>query len=196
VASTLTALIVYMRKGHLRIRSTLPFLIFTLIGTIGGAHFATYLPVAVFKWLLIVACPIILIVVLKKDSIQGHIDIPIHNRRILLAVLGLLCGFYDGVFGPGGGTFMFLALTAVAGLPLLQALATSKLANVLSAGGSLTTYAIEGYVHWGVGLKYAGFVVIGAVCGSTLATRRAQKIVKPVLVIVILLLLVRMLQSL
>lgn len=196
VVSTLTALIVYTRKGHLKIANSLPFLLFTLVGTVSGAQLAHYLPLEIFKWLLIIACPLILWVVIKRDSIHVHVDLPIHNRRILLGVLGLLCGFYDGVFGPGGGTFMFLALTAVAGLPLLQALATSKLANVISAAGSLGTYALNGHVHWETGFKFAGVVLVGAVIGSSWATKKAQKIVKPILICVILLLLIRILQSL
>lgn len=196
VASTLMALVVYQRKGHLLLEKSVPFLIAILVGTVLGARTAPFVPDRAFHWGLLVICPIILWIIFHRDSLRFRFDLPIHNRRALLALLGLACGFYDGVFGPGAGTFMFLSLTWFAGLPLMQAIATSKLANFISAAGSLATYAAADEVHWKLGLKFAAFALVGAIVGAHLASQKAQRIVKPVLVIVILLLMIRLAHTL
>lgn len=196
VTSTLSALIVYARKGHLDIKKGIPFLITVAIGTVVGAKAAPLLPVDLFNWFLLIVCPVILWVVLKKDSFHTKLGLPKEQRLPWMIGLGLLCGFYDGVFGPGGGTFMFLSLNLLIGLPLLGAIATAKLANVVSASGSLFTYSLQDLVLWDVGLKYAGFVLIGSVLGSLTAHSKAPQIVRPLLVVVILLLMGRIAQTL
>jgi uncharacterized membrane protein YfcA len=87
---------------------------------------------------------------------------------------------------------MFLSLTLFGGFSLLGALATSKLANTLSAGVSLASFAVDRVVVWQVGLQLMGLCVAGAFIGSQLASQRAKQVVRPVLVIVVLLLLVRL----
>ena len=195
VTSTLSALIVYIQKGHLKVSSGLPFLLAVAIGTVSGAKSAPLLPVQLFNWFLLMVCPIILWFVLKKDTFHTKLGLPAHQRLPWMVALGLLCGFYDGVFGPGGGTFMFLSLNLIVGLPLMGAIATAKLANVVSAGGSLLTYSLQDLVLWDVGLKFAAFVLVGSILGSLTAHSKAPQIVRPLLVVVILLLMGRIAQN-
>lgn len=90
---------------------------------------------------------------------------------------------------------MFLGLLFVARLPLLMALAASKFANTCSAGSALVSYGLAGFVHWREGTAVAIGMALGSLVGATLATRRASRIVRPVLATVVLLLLVRLLQT-
>jgi uncharacterized membrane protein YfcA len=188
----LAALIVYMRKGHLQLRGSWPFLAALAAGAVTGSRVSILLSPLIFKWLLLGVCPVILFVTLRRDSFisRDHTKsgTEIASLWILLA-LGFICGFYDGTFGPGGGTFMFLALAGWGGFPILAALAISKLANTFSAGAALVSFGIHGSVVWDVGSKLAVFGVIGAVLGSSFASARAKTVVRPVLVIVVLLLL-------
>lgn len=191
LASTVTALIVYTRKGHLRLSGSFWFLLFLGIGTFSGAKLALILPKEIFKWFLVGVAPVILFIILKRDSFITRESVSHPAAPWVLALLGLMCGGYDGAFGPGGGTFMFLALAGWGGFSVLAALATSKLANALSAGVSLSSYASDGVVHWDVGLRFAIFIVAGALLGSHFASARAKYVVRPVLVIVVFLLLVK-----
>ena len=105
-------------------------------------------------------------------------------------IAGIAVGFYDGFFGPGGGTFMLLGLLWGVRLPLLEALLLSKLANTVSAGVSLVSYGIQGYVHPRYGIVMAIGMTVGGFMGAQLASKRAEKVVRPVLALVVVLLLV------
>jgi uncharacterized membrane protein YfcA len=109
----------------------------------------------------------------------------------LLIAIGAGCGIYDGAFGPGGGTLMFLSLATIARMPMLEALASSKMANALSATGSLISYSIADQVQWSKGLPLAGFIIAGALIGSRVASKSLEKVIKPVLVLVVVLLVVK-----
>ncbi len=101
-----------------------------------------------------------------------------------------MCGIYDGAFGPGGGTFMLLALLLIAKLPLFLALTLSKLANTVSAGTALFSFSMQGAVDYRLGGMMALTMTLGAFLGSRLASNHAMKIVRPALVVVVSILLV------
>jgi uncharacterized membrane protein YfcA len=186
---TLTALIVYQRKGHMLWRESRWFVIGILLGTVCGAQAGTWLSTAWLKYALTFTAPIILFFTLKRDSFVQRNDQRSTDLRLFLIALPI--GFYDGIYGPGGGTFMFLALNWFGGMTLMQAIAISKLANFVSASGSLISYASADQVHWKIGFQFIPVAIAGALIGSALATKKAKEIVRPILVLVVILLLCR-----
>jgi uncharacterized membrane protein YfcA len=198
------AMIVYTRSGHMELKKGMTFTAFVGLGALGGSLVSPLLPKEFFKWILFVTCPLILWVVWRKDLwVQQEVQenqskkkrkwTPRLNLKVVIA--GMICGFYDGVWGPGGGTFMFLSLLFFAKLPLFSALAASKLANTFSASVALTSYSISGHVFWAQGLLLALGISCGAFIGAKFATRNAALLVRPVLVVVVVLLIFRLLQQ-
>lgn len=90
--------------------------------------------------------------------------------------IGVIAG-YDGVFGPGTGTF-FLSLFEKAGFSTLQANAITKVFNFSSNIGALCYFSINGHVMWALGLSGAGFYLIGNYLGAGLVLKRGQGIVR------------------
>jgi uncharacterized membrane protein YfcA len=198
-AAALIALLVYIYKGHFDWQKSISFTIAVGVGAVLGSKLTPLLPAEVFPWFLVITCPGILYIIWRKDWWVEH-DQQSHEVRspapwwqptILLS--GLACGLYDGMWGPGGGTFMFLSLLFIARMPLLNALATAKLANAASALTALTSYAIQGYVHPREGVLVAIGAIVGGFVGARLATVQASRIVRPVLVGVVALLVVKLL---
>ena len=60
--------------------------------------------------------------------------------------VGLVCGFYDGFFGPGAGTLMIMLFTWVAGMDMVTASGTAKPVNLASNLASLTSFLLSGDV--------------------------------------------------
>lgn len=186
--SALTALIIYARKGHLRIKIAGAFFISVGIGTILGSRLALYLPVELFKYFIIAVCPVFLFIILNKKYFLAEENKSKLSKSSLvkLAVSGIFCGVYDGLLGPGGGTLMLLSLVVIAKLPLMVAIASSKFANVISATTALVSFSISGVVNWRVGLDLAVYIFLGALLGATLANKKAEKVARPLLVLVVI----------
>jgi uncharacterized membrane protein YfcA len=194
----LTALLVYLRKHPFPWKSSLGFMLGIVLGAFAGSLISPLIEKKYFNWILLAASPLILWLVIKRDALVREIrshqsrsrreNFQFHSK---ILISGLLCGIYDGALGPGGGTFMLLALIYANGLPLFEALVLSKLANTLSAGTSLLSYAEQGYVHWSEGSLVAGGMLIGAFVGSTLASKGAERIVRPMLIVVVVIFMIR-----
>lgn len=112
------------------------------------------------------------------------------DARARLSVATFSCtlapavGFYDGVFGPGAGSFYMIGFVSLLGLGVVRATAHTKLANAASNIGGLALYAATGAVIWPVGLAMAVFSFLGAQVGARLALRLGARIIRPLLVVV------------
>lgn len=191
VFSTLAALYIYHRNGFVDFRTNKYFLALVFCGACCGAGLSRYMPKEFYHYMLVVLIPLILYVLFQRQLWREK------KREAqplwLLCVLGFLCGAYDGIAGPGGGTLMFLSLFVVGGLPLTLSIGTAKLANVFSAGSSLVTYMALGKVQWLVALPLTVTIVVGALIGARYASKDAAKYARLALAAVSLILLVRLL---
>lgn len=186
------ALIVYARKGHLKWREGLTFCIVCAFGSFFGSSCAPYVSREFFRYLLIIMCPVILWIVYNKERFFQERENFVKPHLGIFLASAFFSGFYDGFFGPGGGTFMFLSLFLGTGYPMLTAIAISKLANSFSAGTALVTYSLNGFVHWPEGILMSIGMVTGSYVGASYATKAATKIVRPMLMFIVVLLMIKL----
>lgn len=102
-------------------------------------------------------------------------------------------GFYDGMFGPGTGSFFTAGLVALTGLGLLQAIAHTKILNTASNVASLAMFIVLGQVYFYIGLTMAIGQSLGAVAGSKLAVAHGAKLIRPLIVVITILVAIRLL---
>jgi uncharacterized membrane protein YfcA len=172
------------RKGLIAWRSAWIFTLIAFASGIAGALCVRFLPRAVLEVLI----PVLLIVIAAYFALSPRIkDADAHARMSALA-FGLTApvavGFYDGIFGPGAGSFYMLAFVTLLGYGVVRATAHTKLLNLASNAGSLLLYAATGAVVWPVGIAMAGASLLGAQIGSRLALRLGSRIIRPLLVVV------------
>ncbi len=189
------AFLVYWRRGHVQWRDSILFTVAVGAGAFGGSLVGPHVPPAAFPWLLAATCPVILYFVWNKDLWVSRAQHSSRHSPFAVVLSGVIVGFYDGVWGPGGGTFMFLALLYFARLPLLAALAASKLANSAAASVALVSYGMAGHVHVREGLLLAAGMLTGGFFGANLASTRASRVVRPTLLVIVLLLAARVIVS-
>jgi uncharacterized protein len=196
--AALIALLVYSLKGHMQWKQGGVFTLFIGLGALLGSSLTRWVSPAFFQGLLLFTCPVLLWVLWNKDlwvQKETQLDSKENRRRFFLPVLGLLCGLYDGLWGPGGGTLMFLSLFFVGKLPLFTALAISKLSNTFSALLALLNFIHQGAVRWKLGLSLAAGVSFGALGGSLTVSRFKSQLIRPVLVLVVAMLWLKVLFS-
>ncbi len=147
-----SATLAYASKGHINLRKQLPSAALAFAGSIVGAAIAVILP----GDLLRIVLPFFLIAIAAYFALKPSLDDVDRAERVTPFVMGTLVvpaiGFYDGLFGPGTGSFLMIAFVALAGYGVLKATAHTKLLNFASNVGGLVAFAIAGSVLWKIGI--------------------------------------------
>ena len=163
------------------------------IGSITGAAFAATVPKDFFKPFIVFLLITVAIYTWRKPTLGMSENLKFtHKKRILfVALIGLLIGFYDGIFGPGTGTFLVFFLVSGIGYAFLKASATAKLVNIATNAGAILSFQLTGHIWWQLGLLLAFANVLGAVTGSRLAIKGGSPLVRKVFLAVTFLLITR-----
>ena len=98
---------------------------------------------------------------------------------------------YDGFYGPGTGTFLLILYTGVAKLPVAKASGTMKLANLSSNIMALVVFLFSGKIVIYLGLAASVFSIAGHYVGSGMVMKNGNKIVRPIILIVLVLLFIK-----
>lgn len=195
VFGSATASLSYARHGHVDLRAQWPMALTAAVGAAGGALLATAMPT---DWLQAVL-PVLLVAIALYFGFKRGVGEIERQRRISPLLFGLTfvpaIGFYDGVFGPGTGSFLMLGFVSLAGFGILKATAHTKLLNFGSNAGSLLVFLAAGAVLWKVGLVMGVGQWIGARLGSRFAMRQGARVIRPLLVVVSLALALRLLSD-
>lgn len=101
--------------------------------------------------------------------------------------------FYDGFFGPGGGTFFFITLVTLTGQGVTRAAANAKFLNLASNAGSLALFAFSGHLYWALGIVLGLAAWFGARIGAGAALRKGAALIKPLVIVVSSLMALRLL---
>lgn len=188
-----SATIAYASKGHVDLRKQLPWAGLSFIGAFAGAGLATVLP---GEWLAI-ALPPLLITIALFFALKPNMDDVDRLQRITPFAFGMtvvpVVGFYDGVFGPGTGSFFMLAFVALAGYGVLKATAHTKLLNFASNLGGFAMFATVGVIHWQLGLVMGVAQFFGARLGASVAMKNGAKLIKPLLIVMCMTLAIKLL---
>jgi len=110
------------------------------------------------------------------------------RQRITLAAFSFtvapMLGFYDGIFGPGVGSFFMVSLVLLCGLEIMRAMSFTKLANASCNLGALSVFIVQGVILWPLAIAMALASFAGAQLGARVAVRVGPRLVKPMLIIV------------
>ena len=184
IFGTGSATITFASKGHLDFKSLWPIALLCFISSILGALITSHIP----EQRLTVFIPYILILVALYFGLSKSISeigkTPILRFSILSTIILPIVGLYDGIFGPGAGSFYMFTLLSLGGLGIVQATAQTKLLNFSSNLGGFIFFCVVGAVNWEIGLTMAVGQIIGSSFGARLAIKKGIKIIKPLLIII------------
>jgi uncharacterized membrane protein YfcA len=163
------------------------------IGSMGGASLAAAVPKDFFKPFIVFLLVTVAIYTWVKPELGMSENLKYtHKKRLaIVALIGLLIGFYDGIFGPGTGTFLVFFLVSGIGYAFLKASGTAKLVNISTNAGAILSFQLTGHIWWQLGLLLAFANVTGAIIGSRLAIKGGSPLVRKVFLAVTFLLIAR-----
>lgn len=154
---------------------------------LSGAFLVSRIDNAVIK-------PVILVVLIlvalytyfnKQFGIHQEKNHSIKKQVLLAALFGLLIGFYDGLIGPGTGSFLILVFIAVLGFDFIGASAHAKIVNMATNLAAIIYFSYAGHILFQYALPMAGFNLIGAYFGTRLALLKGNKFVRIFFLIVV-----------
>ncbi len=197
---TLIASLRYFKGGKVELPPALISGTFALVGAGIGSKLALLVPEETLKMCMLVALPVVAVVLLLKKDFgkESEEKTAYSTRRMVIAsaLIGFLIGGYDGLVGPGTGTFMIMAFTAALGMDLLTASGCSKVANLASNISSAVLFSLSGKVMWMIAFPAAICNILGALCGARYAMRGGSKKVRGMIFVVLGLLFVKVITEL
>lgn len=188
VAGTATSSVTYYRRAKPDLRTAIPMALIALGGSFGGAMVATILPASAFKPIIVIALLVVALVTVFRPQlgIATALRFRGHRHHLTAGAAGLVIGFYDGLIGPGTGTFLIITLVTVLGYDFLQSSAKAKIVNLATNLGALLLFIPHGSVLWLLGGVLAVANVAGSYLGSRMAIARGSQFIRVVFLIVVI----------
>ena len=121
----------------------------------------------------------------------GGWDRSVSYTHLIAILAAFVVGMYDGFYGPGTGTFLILILTGVAKMNIKKASGLTKVINLSSNVAALVTFVMNGKVLYPLGFAAAAFCIMGHYIGSGMVVSNGRKIVRPVVLVVLAILFVK-----
>ncbi|NBM18810.1 TSUP family transporter [Streptomyces sp. GC420] len=197
IVGTSGAALTYVRRAPVDVGTAARIGSAALAGSMAGASFAAGISSDVLRPVIMAVLLAVAAFVLLRPAFgtaSASAAGPAGPRRLAAAILvcGAGTGFYDGLVGPGTGTFLVLSLTAVLRMDLVTASATAKIVNVCTNLGALAMFAYQGTVLWRLAAVMAVFNLAGGTAGAHMALKKGSGFVRIVLLVVVFSLVARL----
>lgn len=190
VSGTSLAARSFIGRVHIPWNLVIPAAMAAFVMSFLGAATVTLIPKGVLRPLVLVLIVIMAVYVFwKKDFGKVQRPVEIGNREKLLALLiGGAIGFYDGLFGPGTGSFLIFLFIRFFAFDFLQASASAKFVNISTNVAALIYFIPTGNVLYAIALPMAAFNMLGAYSGTRVAVKYGAGFVRGLFLILLLLL--------
>jgi len=182
IIGTTAATATYLRRRDSRPEPAivLPMAALAFIGSYVGAELASRVPPQVFRPLVLVLLVLVGVWTWRRPGLGEQDSLRFSSR----ARLGIACaaggviGFYDGIFGPGTGSFLIFILVGAVGYSFLRASATAKVVNWSTNLAALSVFAPDRNVLFALGAAMGCCNLIGAITGARMAAARGSAFVR------------------
>lgn len=188
VIGTAAAATTYWRKGFVSLKTLAVAIACTFAAAFVGAFVVKQINTSVLQ----TAVPIALVGIALYFLFAPRLTDEDKHARLRFAlfvpVMGGVIGFYDGIFGPGTGSFFTIGFVALFGLGVTRASGHTKVLNLASNLGALALFIPSGDVVWIAAGAMAVGQLIGGYLGALTGIRFGAKLIRPLVVIISLIL--------
>ncbi len=183
LSGTLTAVLKYAHGKVINWRLALACLLPCVLASALGSKLVMYLSDFTITWLIILCIPVALSVMfIKHKKNQGNASTSKGKAIALLSPIA----FYDGLIGPGTGTYMAIAGNKGLNLSFLHATGLAKPLNLATNLGSAIVYLFAGKVLWFIAIPMAMASILGALLGSHSAIKHGDAFIKKIMLIMLI----------
>ncbi|MCU7490959.1 MAG: TSUP family transporter [Ignavibacteria bacterium] len=190
-----TASYYYMQKGGVSLKSAMPGIIFTLIGSALGTWTVQQVNSDILKDIIPFLLAAIIVYSLLSPKLGETDKHPRMGRYSFYIAFGLMLGFYDGFFGPGVGSFWAISFVIMLGFNLTKATGYTKVMNFTSNIVSFIIFIAGGFVMFAAGLAMAAGQILGSKIGAGLVIKRGTKFIRPIFITMVVLTTLKLIYS-
>ncbi|MBN1958702.1 MAG: TSUP family transporter [Desulfuromonadales bacterium] len=191
-SGTTFAVFRYIRNRTILWKTTGYAILTALVGSAIGASLAKYLSRNVIFTLLLIVIPVLFY--LQSQHMKTRADkAPLTNKQVVFRAMlaGFFIGGYDGIFGPGTGTFLLLAFMLFLHMSTREASANARIVNYASNVSAFVYFLVQGRIYWPIALIAITASICGNWLGSGLVINNADRVVVPVFRLVLSLLMLK-----
>ncbi|WP_320033734.1 TSUP family transporter [Halarcobacter sp.] len=154
-----------------------------LLASYLGSSLVMYLPQELIHWAILLSIAIAMISLFKKSKTIKEENIKLTKKSIILSTAPI--GFYDGILGPGTGTYLTISMKKFLNLDFLVSTASTKPLNFATNFGSVVAFFFAGKILWLVAIPMGIANICGSYVGSHYAIKGGEAFIKKVLITVL-----------
>ena len=194
ICGTGSAAFSFIRRVKLQWLLLAVIAVFAFISAFVGAACVSMVPTHILRPIVLVMLVVIAIYTfMKKQFGQVHVDQRITPKLLIFAAIGsLVIGFYDGIFGPGTGSFFIFFFIRFLQVDFLHASALSKIGNFMTNLAALSFFIPTGHVMFQLGLLMAIANIAGSLLGVRLALKYGSGFIRILFLILVSILICRL----
>lgn len=184
-----TASFLLFKRKKIHWQELRPLMIAAFIGSAVGTVIVQFIDARLLGFII----PLVLVIIaayfitapyLKIESAEPRMSASLYQKTVLPII-----GMYDGMFGPGTGSFLAVAGVSLRGLELIKATATAKPLNFATNIASLIVFIFAGQLVWVAGLTMIVGQILGAWVGSHYLFKVNPKVLRILIVTICLIML-------
>ncbi len=184
-----TASFLLFKRKKIHWENLKPLMLMAFIGAVIGSLLVQFINTKVPGFVI----PLVLIIIAAYFISAPYFKLETETPRISesyyknVVIPGI--GIYDGMFGPGTGSFLAVAGVSLRALELIKATATAKPLNFATNIASLLVFIAAGQVIWLAGIAMILGQILGAWLGSHYLFKVNPKILRILIVTICLIML-------
>lgn len=183
---TATATLMMLRSRKVCWKDVRKPMLFAFLGSVAGTIAVQFVNTEVLVLVIPLVLLLIAIYFILSPFMASKRKEPRLSREKYQRMIVPLIGWYDGMFGPGAGSFFALAGVSLRAKGLIDATAVAKTLNFATNIGSLCIFLLVGKVMWSVGLIMMVGQVGGAWAGSKCLLKVNPTVLRSVVVVMCL----------
>lgn len=177
----------YIKNGKVEWKTAIISAVLSFAGSFAGSQIILMIDRTKLKTAFTFILPFIACIVLFNKGADSGVQKLFGVRMYIAAgIIGFIIGMYDGLIGPGTGTFLIFAYTMVIGFDYIKASGNAKIINLSSNVAAATSYLLAGKIMWAFVVPAAASNMLGNYLGSSYAIKHGSKAVKKMLIVVLI----------
>lgn len=185
----------YVKRVEIDWKHLTPAILAAFIGSFSGALLVSYIHKEQFMPFIIAVLALVLVyTIFKKELGLHHIDKSLSKSKYYLYAIGTggIIGFYDGLIGPGTGSFLIFSFVVLFGYNFLHASANAKIINVITNISALSFFLLKGNILWQIALPVGAANMLGSYTGAHIALKKGSAFIRVFFILVVLALIIKL----